>query len=181
MLQTIYALNGLMKVYLRANGFRYHSHREVPYWFRPGSLTLSHDDGSQSIQNIDDKDVPALAFVHGIGIGLSAYIQFIRTLLHHTNRGIDVSSQHTDASAALLRPCVFLFELPHVSQCLYQKRGPSKKEMMHAIDGIFDHHRVQSAAWIAHSLGSTILTWLISSRRHLVSHAYFVDPICFLL
>ncbi len=144
----------------------FHNKAPVGYYYRPGSNP--------------EKQSP-IVFVHGIGVGLLCYLSFFKQLVMESDRP------------------VVAIELPHVSSLLYPiyrpvvEDVPTVAEMVDAVEHIFRKHgfvrstrqggkgQLNKATFIGHSLGTTVLAWIIRHRPHLVQKAIFIDPICFML
>jgi hypothetical protein len=131
---------------------------KVSYWYRPAT-------------SFNPKMKP-LVFIHGIGVGLFGYFTFFRKLW----------SQY-DAQ-------IFVVEMPHVLTRLFPfyqpviEDVPSDYEMVLALESMLNRHSVDErigATFVGHSLGSTVVTWMVKHRPALVKRAIFIDPVCFLL
>ena len=183
---ALWTLNAIFSLYFRALGFRrFYSHAEqqsllglalkplevlqphmkrcqtrIPYWYRPG-----RPDPKSGHQKAP------FVFVHGIGVGLFGYaISFTRLVLS------------TDAP-------LFMIEMPNVLSRLFPVQHrlledvPTHVEMVGAVENMLKQHGYagQKATFAGHSLGSTVLTWLLKLSPHLVKRCIFLDPVCFLL
>jgi pimeloyl-ACP methyl ester carboxylesterase len=82
---------------------------------------------------------------------------------------------------------VIIIELPHVSTLLpvvYQsfiEQINSPRQVAEAIRDILNAHDIESATFVGHSLGSTVLSWAVKFIPDMVQKAVFIDPVCFLL
>ncbi|KAH9147022.1 hypothetical protein LEN26_004814 [Aphanomyces euteiches] len=105
-----------------------------------------------------------MVFVHGIGSGLVSYIHLIyRLATTHKNRQL------------------FFLELPHVSMQLCD-HVPTKEETLSAVQAMFAEHNITTGVhWMGHSLGSSIVSWVVQDKPELVSHVTLVDPVVLLL
>ncbi|KAG1451125.1 hypothetical protein G6F46_010283 [Rhizopus delemar] len=107
-------------------------------------------------------EVP-LVFIHGVGVGLLGYVDFLHQLLTQSGR----------------RP-VFLVELPYVSMRLVD-HVPSATETVKAIEGMLNRFGYTKAVFVSHSLGTGVASWVSRFAPHLIAGSVMVDPICFLL
>lgn len=132
----------------------------IPYWYRPPSSDASEYQSKNP-----------LVFVHGIGVGLFSYFSFFRKLTRKTKRPI------------------FVLELRNVSTSFYPfcskeiENIPTHRETVDGIENFLDIHGYSKSqcSFIGHSLGSTVVTWIIKHKPFLINHAIFLDPVCFLL
>lgn len=157
---------------------------KIPYWFRPASALATSETDLQS----------PIVLIHGIGVGLFGYLNYLNKLLKGCGRPI------------------IMIELPHVSSLMFPiwhktiEDVPTADEMCDFVERIMIRHGFlcptpsssssatsQSessslpqvirpfATFIGHSMGSTVLAWIIKRKPHLVRKAIFIDPVCFLL
>merc|ERR1712062_430065 len=101
-----------------------------------------------------------LVFIHGLGIGLSPYLFFIRRL-------------------AATREC-FVVELPEVSQSCTETVLPPN-QMAEAMVAMLGAHGHAKACFIAHSYGSFVMSWVLRACPDIVTKVVLLDPTCFLL
>lgn len=101
-------------------------------------------------------------FVHGIGIGFLPYLVLIIGLPTEVD--------------------VFLVEWPHVAMQM-TVRGPTVEESVSSIVRMLDDYHHESACFVAHSLGTVLVPWMLhdSRGRRRVSSTVLMDPVCFLL
>jgi hypothetical protein len=160
-----YGAAGLGSVALRQLGFARLNVGALNYWHRPADSRLD--------------DVPpgrTIVLLHGIGLGLTPYVIFLRKVL----------SQHSNC--AILLP-----EFPHISQQCFEVTDPPSSEhtasairtMMERHASIADGDRVLGATFIAHSFGSVVFAWLLAAQHRslgrdtpgLVDAVLFLDPV----
>eukprot|EP00929_Paragymnodinium_shiwhaense_P069981 TRINITY_DN35379_c0_g1_i1.p1 TRINITY_DN35379_c0_g1~~TRINITY_DN35379_c0_g1_i1.p1 ORF type:complete len:596 (-),score=105.26 TRINITY_DN35379_c0_g1_i1:263-1951(-) len=101
---------------------------------------------------------PPVVFLHGVGVGLSPYLPFIRRMARE-------------------REC-FVVEIPTIAQCC-DSDVLTPAEMVEAMELMLKAHGHSSAVFMAHSFGTCVLSWLCRMRPSMVSQAVFIDPVCF--
>lgn len=101
-------------------------------------------------------------FIHGLGIGFTHYLNLL------VNLPTDVD--------------VYLLEWPHVSMQLTTK-VPKMEDTTRIINSALDAHGHEAACFLAHSLGTTALSWMLhhEERRSKVAATVMLDPVVFLL
>ncbi|ETV82117.1 hypothetical protein H257_05619 [Aphanomyces astaci] len=144
--------NYVVSFWLRWHGFQHHHVTgAVGYWHRPPS-SLDHST-----------DLPPLAFVHGVGIGLPTYIPLLHTMFGGT------TNRH-----------VFLLDLPFIAMQLRDDSVPDKAHVLDAIADMLTEQNVTAPVhWVGHSFGTIVMSWVCQERPHLVHYLTFVDPVVF--
>ncbi|ETW02607.1 hypothetical protein H310_06076 [Aphanomyces invadans] len=104
-----------------------------------------------------------VVFVHGIGSGLLMYVPMLLQL------AAECSTRQ-----------LFLFELRYVSMQL-EATVPSQDDTLGAISHMLRAHRVESAHWMGHSLGTVVCSWVCKEAPQRVSQVTLIDPVVFLL
>jgi pimeloyl-ACP methyl ester carboxylesterase len=101
-------------------------------------------------------------FMHGLGIGFVHYLM----LLWHLPRDVDL----------------FLLEWPHVCMQLTTD-VPRNEDTTRLVSSVLDAHGHKAACFLAHSLGTTAVSWLLADEatRSIVAATVMLDPIVFLL
>lgn len=149
-----------LRVKMRKRGFERRTVGPVAYYFHPGLNTRDDDDD----YDMTNEETP-FVFVHGIGIGLIAYMPLIDELLK-TGRPI------------------LLPEIPYVSG-FRPLQSPNAVLQPHVVCGtmtaMLATHGFMRAAWLGHSYGTTWLSYLCKYAPHVVASVLFLDPICFCL
>lgn len=102
-----------------------------------------------------------LVFIHGLGVGLIAYIGFIQKL----------RKQCPDRA-------IFLVELPFVSM-KFESNIPSIQETVDQLGAMLIRHQYSKATFIGHSLGSIYVTWMLNRCPERVASVALLDPVCF--
>jgi len=146
----------------------------VSYWYHPGKPSAEDhidsyhddmtDDASEYSENTDGGVIP-IVFVHGIGIGLIAYLPLVDALLK-TGRPL------------------FLPEIPYVSgfrpwqspNCVL---GP--QVVTSSLSAMLASHGFLRATFMGHSYGTSWLSYMCKYAEHAVAALCFLDPICFCL
>ena len=110
-------------------------------------------------------------FIHGIGIGLYPYVDFLRDLNEHADDGDD------DGQIGILAIEI----MPISSRITHAALG--KEDMCREIDGILTHHGVDRCVLVSHSYGSVVTTHILHSPvlQRKVSSVLLIDPVTFLL
>ena len=110
-------------------------------------------------------------FVHGIGIGLYPYVNFLAEL-NHFNEGNDI-----DGEVGIIAIEVMSVSFRVTSAAI------GKDEMCHDILKILKKHGWDKCVLIAHSYGSVISTHLLKTpaTASMVGPVLLVDPVSFLL
>ncbi|KAJ3187982.1 hypothetical protein HDU85_006375 [Gaertneriomyces sp. JEL0708] len=103
-----------------------------------------------------------VVFIHGIGIGLGAYLPFLMKLPRNVP--------------------VYLLEWPHVSMQLSEE-VPSIPDTLAFLSSMLNRDGHPKATFVAHSLGTVAVSWMLRSRLHRnrVGAAVLLDPVTFLL
>jgi len=114
---------------------------------------------------IESEALP-LVFIHGIGMGLSQYLDIVSLLSK------DV-------------PC-FLVEWPHVGMQMSTPHDIlTAEQSVDRIAKVFEYFNLtrRGGCLVCHSLGTTMVSWLTRLERgkHLVSATVILDPISFVL
>lgn len=131
-------------------GFMQYTSGTLSYWHRPADAS-----GSSSL--------PPIVFIHGLGINILPYYNFIAELLR-------VACGRT----------LFLLSLPHISMRL-QEHVPSCAEMVACLSDMLASWGHSSAHFVGHSFGTLPLAWMVRLAPSRVSMATFIDPVCFLI
>ncbi len=108
-----------------------------------------------------DKRMPVF-FIHGLGIGFTHYLNVIYNL----PKDVDV----------------YLLEWPHVSMQLTTK-VPKMEETIRITNAVLEAHGHEAACFLAHSLGTTVVSWMLHDEvgRSKVAATVLLDPVTFLL
>jgi pimeloyl-ACP methyl ester carboxylesterase len=115
-------------------------------------------------RNSNNKKTP-IVFIHGIGIGVICYAEFI----HQLSKSILVDD----------RP-IFLVELPYVSMHMVDY-VPTASETVHEIQIMLNSFGYDKAVFVSHSLGTGVSSWVMNFSPDLIAGLVMIDPICFLL
>ncbi|KAI7876841.1 alpha/beta-hydrolase [Lichtheimia hyalospora FSU 10163] len=123
----------------------------LTYWLRSGGANKS------------DNKKP-IVFIHGIGPGFLPYINFLCNLMRLDDGASDV----------------FCVELPHVSmRCI--EHAPSMHQTVRDLRFMLAHHGYRDAVFVAHSLGTGLVSWVLQHSPKTVAAVVMLDPICFML
>lgn len=129
--------------------------RNLSYWYRP------HTSRTR---------LPIL-FIHGIGIGLHPYVEFLAEI-----------NKHDPLAAQDGQVGVIAIELMPISFRITESM-PGRDEMCRQIDMILERHGFDKVVLGSHSYGSVISTHLIQNPTTAakIGPMVFIDPVTFLL
>lgn len=161
------------------NGFHFHRTSTARFFalfpLRPLTLLSTYSSPAEHLTywhrpHSSKTRLPVL-FIHGIGIGLYPYTNFIRDL----NKTKEFSGD--DAGVGIIA-----LEIMPVSSRITHPIL-EKDVMVHEIQAIVKHHGWSRFILVSHSYGSIISTHLLKSplTAPLISHIVLVDPVSFLL
>jgi pimeloyl-ACP methyl ester carboxylesterase len=161
-----------LRILMARRGFEKKRIGPVSYYYHPGTASpvdalddaLMQDDLSNSNHGVDDDPVP-LVFVHGIGIGLIAYLPLVDALLK-TGRPL------------------FLPEIPYVSGFRpWQSPNAvlSPQVVTSTLSAMLASHGFLRATFAGHSYGTSWLSYMCKYAEDSVAALLFLDPICFCL
>lgn len=135
----------------RGLGFQRYSSGSLRYWYLPAHDTSGRDE------------LP-LVFCHGVGVGVTPYLNFVAELVRCSEG----------------RRAVFLVSLPHIAMRI-QEDVPSNTQMVGAIADMLTAWGISAAHFVGHSFGTLVVAWMIRLAPLYVERATFIDPVCFLL
>ncbi len=100
--------------------------------------------------------------IHGLGIGYTHYLSVLARL----PRDVDV----------------YLLEWPHVCMQLTTK-VPKMEETIRIVNSVLEAHGHEAACFLAHSLGTTVVSWMLHDEvgKNKVAATVLLDPVTFLL
>eukprot|EP01135_Chromosphaera_perkinsii_P001115 Nk52_evm65s158 gene=Nk52_evmTU65s158 len=164
---VIALLQALGSVCIWALGFRKAYVKGHTYYYRhPEASTRGTEDSSNPLlkgENSSRANKPVV-FIHGIGAGLVIYLRFLKEMPTNTT--------------------VYLLEWPHVSMTYGSENVPSVNESVDLLHHMLAHDGYSEAVFAGHSLGSSVISWLLrgdARSRSLVASTILIDPIVFLL
>lgn len=174
----IFWVDAVTHLAMRFSGFRYysrntqHSLRTFPP--RLQDLVWKSDEspapklGYWYSEHTSSQQLPVL-FIHGIGVGLLTYIQFLSAL-----RTAQANSEGTIGIIAI--------ELLPISFRLTQPM-PRKDELVSQISTILKHHNWREFTVASHSYGSVVTSQLLSDShlQRQVRSVMLVDPVSVML
>jgi hypothetical protein len=146
--------------FLALLGFTRRRSGALTYWLLrpPKQSSILAGGGSGSGKN-------PIVFVHGVGLGLVTYTQFIVRLV-----------MATPADQPII-----LLELPHASMKLNVEIIPSMKVVVDCTADILTAHHFPQAHFVVHSLGSFVFGAVQCYAPTIVSSVVLIDPVCFKL
>lgn len=141
-------------------GFRPYRSGSMKYWFRPPHASAFHKSGRPRLQS---GDPDPLVFIHGIGIGPSMCLPFLKRLVRH----VGSESQ------------IFVVDIAAISM-RFVDDAPGSTEITSNIVNMLQVWGFSRAHFVAHSFGNFVLAWMLRYQRETVERATCIDPICFL-
>ena len=142
-------------IYLARLGFTRGQFNTLSYQFRAGS----------------DPSKEPLVFIHGLGVGILPYEQFLR----------DFIVKVEDASSPMYGRAILCVELHAVSQRLLPPEL-HRDDFVTDMEGIMQQFGFQNGGIImGHSYGSFATAWLVHRAPKLVSGLALLDPACMFL
>jgi len=143
--------------------------------FRPLSLLTTHKSPAKTLTywhrpHTSKTRLPVL-FIHGIGIGLYPYVNFLAQV-NHTN---DENTADGDIGIIAIEIMPISFRITHAAL--------EKNEMCNEILKILKTHGWEKVVLVSHSYGSVISTHLLqnSATSPLIGPLFLIDPVAFLL
>jgi pimeloyl-ACP methyl ester carboxylesterase len=129
----------------------------IPYWHR---------------QHTSETKLPIL-FIHGIGIGLLPYVDFLADL--NSAAGIEDGAVDDQVGIIAIEILPISFRITHPAM--------SKSDMCAEIAKILAHHGWDKVVLVSHSFGTVVATHLLKtpSTAHLVGPVVLIDPVSILL
>ncbi|KAF2170933.1 hypothetical protein M409DRAFT_63953 [Zasmidium cellare ATCC 36951] len=170
----------LAYVRLVYNGYHFHRQPLGSFFslfpFRPVALTAKRRSPAKHTtywcrRHTSKTRLPVI-FVHGIGIGLYPYVNFLRELYKHVDDGEDKEGQ-VGILAIELMPISFRITYPALG----------RHEICREIATILEHHGYTKCVVVSHSYGSIITSHMLHDAkvRERIDSVLFIDPVCFLL
>ena len=164
-------------VRLLFHSFQFHrlkfSHFFIVFPFRPLTLLSSHKTPTKTLTywyrpHTSKSKLPIL-FIHGIGIGLYPYINFLAEL----NQGVDDPDEEVGIIAIELMSISFRITYATLE----------KNEMCSEILNILKAHNYDKFVLISHSYGSVVSTHLLQTPEIAarIGPVILIDPVSFLL
>ncbi len=143
--------------------------------FRPLSLLTTHRSPAKTLTywhrpHTSKARLPVL-FIHGIGIGLYPYVNFLAQL----NQKMDQDTADGDVGIIAIEIMPISFRITHTAL--------EKDEMCNEILKILKKHGWEKVVLASHSYGSVISTHLLqnTTTSPLVGPVLLIDPVAFLL
>lgn len=150
---TIAIVNTLSSTLLHLVGYR-----QLPQFATPKGSQLVYYRPADPTSH---RKLP-IVFVHGIGIGFAHYLGIILNFPRDTD--------------------VFLIEWPYVAMQM-KSAAPHSEQSVQAILSLLDHFGHDQFCFVAHSLGTVLLSWFLHQERSAsrVATSVLLDPVIFLL
>lgn len=179
--QCVGVVDFLAYLKLQRSGFYFHRLPLSCFWkvfpFRPVSILTHYRSPAKHLSywyrpHTSAKRLPVL-FVHGIGIGLYPYINFLSEI----NSPHDGDTEHDDSQIGILAIEIMPISFRITHSAL------DKDEMCTEIGQIIAKHNYDRFALVSHSYGSVISAFILGDQflRPKVASTLLVDPVSFLL
>ncbi|KAG2501920.1 hypothetical protein HYH03_000418 [Edaphochlamys debaryana] len=143
---------------LLAAGFRAHRYEGLVYY------TYGLPESSLSTPIMTRRQAAAsapLLFMHGVGLGILPYFNFLLRLSSIGRPVVAVEVRHLS-----MRACSVV---------------PDEDDIAHWIKGALDRHGVRQVHCVAHSYGTFMASRLVQMYRSTVGSLSLVDPVCFVM
>ena len=182
--QCVFVVDTLTYIYMLLHSFHFH---RIPiprfltvFPLRPLTLLSPKKSPSKSISywhrlHTSKKRLPVL-FIHGIGIGLYPYVNFLAELNHATNDTAEmIDGDDGDVGIIAIEYMPISFRITGAAL--------TKDEMCADILAIVKAHQWPKFVLITHSFGSVIATHMFHSESlsPRIGPALLIDPVSFLL
>jgi pimeloyl-ACP methyl ester carboxylesterase len=102
-----------------------------------------------------------IVFVHGVGVGLVTYMGMIKQFMK-------------------LDCPIICIELPFISSNI-QPVVPRIDDQVQSIENLLNRWGIKKAAFVGHSYGSVVLSWMAQQAPDRVASLAFLDPVVFML
>jgi pimeloyl-ACP methyl ester carboxylesterase len=114
-----------------------------------------------------------IVFIHGIGIGLYPYVDFLKEL--NSASGIESGGIDDQVGIIAIEVMPVSFRITH--------QALDKEEICDEIQAIVEHHGFRKYVLVAHSYGTAVATYMLKSERTLnqIGHVVLIDSITVLL
>jgi pimeloyl-ACP methyl ester carboxylesterase len=114
-----------------------------------------------------------IVFVHGIGIGLYPYVDFLKEL--NSASGIEGGGVDDQVGIIAVEIMPVSFRITH--------EALGKEEICDEIQAIVEHHGFGKYVLVAHSYGTAVATYMLKSERtaNQIGPVVLIDPITILL
>ncbi|KAJ5337387.1 uncharacterized protein N7506_005409 [Penicillium brevicompactum] len=179
-MDCVFVVDTTMYYKMLYNGFHFHRNSLSQFFtvfpFRPLTIFTVHRSPARHLtywhrRHTSKNRLPVL-FIHGIGIGLYPYMNFLRDLNSELRMG------GTDDSEV----GIIALEIMPVSSRITHP-ALEKDVMICEIMKIMQYHEWSRFVLVSHSFGSIIASHLLKSDRFssLIGPTVFIDPVSFLL
>ena len=180
-----------MHVYMLFYSFQFHRLPLKRFFtvfpFRPLTLFSTRKSPAKTLTywhqpHTSKKRLPVL-FIHGIGIGMYTYVDFLAQLnrsdINSPNLRFADSPMEEDGDGDI---GIIAIEIMPISFRITHAM-PSRKQMVNEIYQILKHHGWEKVILVSHSYGSVISTYLLQSEitASMIGPSVLVDPVSILL
>ncbi len=177
--QCVFVVDSITYVYMLSHSFHFHrlamSRFFTIFPIRPLTVASPHTSPAKTLsywhrQHTSKTRLPIL-FIHGIGIGLYPYVNFLAEL-NHANEEDDADG---DVGIIAIEIMSMSFRITHSAL--------QKDEMCNEIQTILEAHGWDRFVLVSHSYGSVISTHLLHHPviSQKIGPTLLIDPVSFLL
>lgn len=191
MTKCVFVVDNITFVYMLWYSFRFHGlgpkHLFRVFPFRPFALLGIYKSPGKTLTywqrpHTSTTALPVL-FVHGIGIGLYPYVNFLAQVNRKDTKppdhrfGVSQASKQPDGDVGIIA-----IEILPISFRITQVM-PSQEELVEEIQAILKHHGWGKVVLVTHSYGSVIATELLrkEATSNMIGSTLLVDPVSILL
>lgn len=178
-LQCVCVVDTITYVYMLCHSFHFHRLNFGRFFtvfpFRPISLSSPHTTPAKTVtywhrQHTSKSRLPVL-FIHGIGIGLYPYVNFLAELNHAT----EANAMDGDVGIIAVEIMPISFRITHAAL--------GKEDICTEIVKILKKHNWDKFVLVTHSYGSVIATHLLRSElaSSMIGPMLLIDPVTILL
>ena len=190
MAKCVFVVDSITSVYMLSHSFHFYGLGLKHFWtvfpFRPLALLARHKSPGKTISywyrpHTAENAIPLL-FIHGIGIGLYPYVNFLAQInrintLRDQNFGNIPASKELKSHVGIIG-----IEIMPISFRITQAM-PSQDELVAEILAILKYHGWEKIILATHSYGSVISTGLLRNEAasRMIGPLVLIDPVSILL
>lgn len=189
--KCVFVVDSVTFLYMLRHSFRYHGlgfkHLLTVFPFRPFAMAGLYKSPARTLTywhrpHTSKTAIPVL-FVHGIGIGLYPYVNFLAQLNRKHRKTPPHKFTASQASAQLDGDVgIIAIEIMPISFRI-TRAMPSQEQLAGEILGILRHHGWEKVVLVTHSYGSVIATHLLRNEvmSRICGPTLLIDPVSILL
>lgn len=153
---------------LSSNGFKMYEMKRsrIKYFYYTHNEHNAHNE-----HHIHNNIKPTIVFIHGLGIGITPYLDYIYSMMDDCNIIIPIL------------PNISNMEIKSIFSDINEEYFfPSYKTLRKDFNSMLKYHNINKINIIAHSFGTIILGILMKDKELLskIDKKVFIDPVCFI-